>query len=142
MTTPRKNASLTRGRPFAKGNAGRPKGARNRTTLAVEALLDGEARKLTKKAVALALAGDTTALRLCLERLAPPRKDRPVIFDLPPIDGAKDHPAAIAAIIAAVAGGQLTPAEANGLADVLEAHRRAIETSEIVERIEALEARS
>ncbi len=34
-----KNAAATRGRPFAQGNAGRPKGARNKTTLAVEALL-------------------------------------------------------------------------------------------------------
>ena len=49
----------------------RPKGARNRATLAAETLLDGEAEALTRKAVELALAGDTTALRLCLERVLP-----------------------------------------------------------------------
>ena len=60
------NASVTRGRPFPKGNAGRPKGARNKVTVAVESLLDGEAEGLTRKAIELAMKGDTTALRLCL----------------------------------------------------------------------------
>src|SRR5262245_41119418 len=59
-----------RGRPFVKGQsgcpAGKPRGARHRTTLAAEALLDGEAEALTRKAVELALNGDSTALRLCL----------------------------------------------------------------------------
>src|SRR5918998_3546498 len=58
--------------------AGRPKGARHKYLLAMEALLDGEAESLTRKAIELALAGDTTALRLCLDRLAPPRKGRPI----------------------------------------------------------------
>ena len=65
-----------RGRPFKPGQSGnplgRPKGARNRATIAAEALLDGEAEALTRKAIELALDGDTTALRLCLERLMPP----------------------------------------------------------------------
>jgi hypothetical protein len=46
-------------------------------------LLEGEAKALTRKAIELGLAGDTTALRLCLERLVPPRKDRPISLDLP-----------------------------------------------------------
>jgi hypothetical protein len=53
--------------------------------MAAEALLDGEAEALTRKAVELALAGDTVALRLCLERLLPPRRSRRVTFD-------SDHP--------------------------------------------------
>ena len=57
------NASVTRGRPFPKGNAGRPKGARNKVTVAVESLLDGEGEGLTRKAIELAMKGDTTALR-------------------------------------------------------------------------------
>src|SRR3954462_15113406 len=61
------------GRPgtFRPGNPGRPAGARNRATLAPLALLEGEAEALTRRCVELALAGDTTALRLCLERLLP-----------------------------------------------------------------------
>ena len=57
-----------RGRPFIKGQsgnpAGRPRGSRNRATRAMQTLLDGEAQALTRKAVELALEGDTTALRL------------------------------------------------------------------------------
>jgi hypothetical protein len=71
----------TRFRKGQSGNpSGRPRGARNKTTLAVEALLDGEAEALTRKAIERALEGDTTALRLCLDRLLPPRKGRPVSF--------------------------------------------------------------
>ncbi len=71
-------------KPGQSGNPkGRTKGARHRATLAALALLDGEAEALTRKAVDLALEGDTVALRLCLERIAPPRKDAPVSFALP-----------------------------------------------------------
>jgi hypothetical protein len=70
---------------FGPGNCGKPKGTRHKATLAAMALLDGEAESLSRKAVELALQGDTTALRLCLERIAPPRKDAPVTFDLPPL---------------------------------------------------------
>ena len=66
------------GVPFRKGNPSRPKGSRHKTKLGIQALLDGERETLTRKAIDMALAGDTTALRLCLERLAPPRKDAPV----------------------------------------------------------------
>jgi len=142
MTKPRNNAPTTRGRPFTPGNPGRPKGARHRVTLAIEALLDGEAEGLTRKAIEMAMAGDTVALRLCLERLAPPRKERPIAIDLPAITGAKDHPAALASIFASVASGDLTAGEAQSLAAVLEQHRRAVETAEIVARIEALEGRT
>ena len=75
------------GARFRKGQSGnpsgRPRGARNKTTLAVEALLDGEAEVLTRKAIERAKDGDSVALRLCLERILPPRKDRPVSFALP-----------------------------------------------------------
>ncbi|MGH1571925.1 DUF5681 domain-containing protein [Methylobacterium sp. P31] len=60
-----------RGKPFAPGNPGRPAGARNRTTQAIEALLDGEAEALTRKAIEMALDGDGPAMRLCLDRLYP-----------------------------------------------------------------------
>src|SRR5450432_3287649 len=74
----------TRFKPGQSGNpSGRPKGARHRTTVAIEALLEGEGEALTRKAIDLAKAGDMQALRLCMDRLAPPRKDSPVAFDLP-----------------------------------------------------------
>jgi hypothetical protein len=135
---PAKTATDTRFKP---GNPGKPKGTRSRATMAAEALLHGEAEKLTRVAIDKALEGDVVALRLCLERLVPPRKDRPLAFDLPPISGAKDHPAVLAAVLEAVAGGDLTPTEGQAFGALMEQHRRAIETAEIMGRLEALEAR-
>ena len=83
MTGP-ENGGAKQGGRFQKGRsgnpAGKPKGARHRATLAAEALLDGEAEELTRKAVELALAGDVIALRLCLDRILSPRRERPVTF--------------------------------------------------------------
>jgi hypothetical protein len=134
------------GRPFPKGKsgnpAGKPCGARHKTTLAAEALLDGEAKKLTRKAIELALAGDTTALRLCLERIAPPRKSRRVAFDLPSIDAPQDLVPAFAAVVAAMSAGELAPDEAAVIAGVLEAKRKTIEMVDIERRLAALEQRN
>jgi hypothetical protein len=64
----------TRFKPGQSGNpSGRPKGARHRTTVAIEALLEGEGEALTRKAIELAKSGDMQALRLCMDRLAPSR---------------------------------------------------------------------
>ena len=91
---------MQRGKPFRKGASGNPagkrKGTRHRTTRAVEALLEGEAEDLTRKAIEFAKAGDMAALRLCLERIAPPRKDRPIAFRLRPIKTAAEAAAAMA----------------------------------------------
>jgi hypothetical protein len=81
-----------RGRPFEKGRSGNPggrrRGSRNKTTLAAATLLAGEAEALTRKAVEMALAGDPTAMRLCMERVLPPCRERTIKFSLPPIEGA------------------------------------------------------
>ena len=80
----------------------------------IEELLDGEADKITRKAIDLALSGDTVALRLCLDRLAPPRRDRPVPFALPKLEAAADAVTASAALVEAVASGDLTPSSTRG----------------------------
>ena len=67
---------------FSDGNAGRPKGSRNKATIAIESLLEGQAEALTQTAIAKALEGDSIALRLCMDRIAPPMKDKPVVFPL------------------------------------------------------------
>ena len=127
-------------KPGTSGNpSGKPAGARNKTTLAVEALLDGEAEDLTRKAIELAKAGDIAALRLCMDRLAPPRKDRLVIFELPPVACAADAVKASAALVAAVADGDLTPAEAGELGKLIEAYVRALEATDFAARLENLE---
>jgi hypothetical protein len=117
--------------PGQSGNpAGRPKGARNRSTVAAESLLEGEAERLTRKAIDLALAGDSTALRLCMERLVPPRKDRAIEFALPPIASAADAAKAMVAVISAVAEGDITPSEAVTVAGLVESCRRTIGTDQ------------
>lgn len=139
------NAGEMQGGRFRKGQSGNPTGKRpgtlNHATRAVLDLLDGEAEALTRKAVELALEGDTTALRLCLKRLAPPAKSRPVLFDLPPVVTAADCSAALGSILTAVAAGQMTPEEAATVSGLLEAKRKAIETVEIEQRLIALEER-
>ena len=116
------------GRSFVKGQSGnpkgRPKGARNRATVAAELLLDGEAEALTRKAIDLALAGDTVALRLCMERLVPPRKDRAIRLDLPPIQTDDDLKGAVGAVLSAVADGVITPSEAGEVVALIEKCRR------------------
>lgn len=124
-----------RGR-FAPGNPGRRRGARNRVTRAAEALLGRDAAALTKKAIELAMAGDATALRLCLERLIPPARERPL-----DIDKLSDDPAvAMTEIVQAVAGGDLLPSEGERLAALVKAKAEMSTLSEIEERLAALEA--
>lgn len=138
-----KTIEKQRGRPFSKGRSGnpsgRPKGARNVTTLAMEALLDGQATALTQKAIDLALDGDMAALRLCLDRILPPRKDRPVTFTLPEIKSAQDAAAVVSAVLAAVASGELTPSDAAEIGKLIDSYVKAFETAELAERLERLE---
>jgi len=125
---------------FGPGNPGKPKGTRHKATQAALALLDGEAEALTRQAVTLALGGDTTALRLCLERIAPPRRDAPVTFDLPPMETARDAAKAAGAVLGAVAHGDLTPTEGAHIMALVETYRRTLETTELEARLAALEA--
>ena len=136
-------AGKQRGRPLRKGQsgnpAGRPKGSRNATTLALETLLDGQASALTQKAIDVALTGDIPALRLCLDRILPPRKDSPVAFDLPEMKTLNDTVSAMGAIVKAVGDGDLTPTEAAELTKMVQAFAKIIETAELEERVRKLE---
>lgn len=130
----------TEGGQFAPGNPGRPRGARHKVTLAVEALLDGDAESITKKAITLAKKGDSTALRLCIERIIPARRGRPVSLPgMPKITGVGDVPAVVAFIMEAVAEGDLTAEEANDLTAIMDRYVKAIEVTEHEARLKALE---
>ena len=120
---------------------GRPRGARNKATVVAEMLLDNQAKALTQVCIDRALAGDSVALRLCLERILPPRKDRHVCLSIPTIADAKDVPHVLTVILGSVSGGQLTPDEGVRLAQVVEQLRKAIETTELEQRIATLEQR-
>jgi len=128
---------------FQKGQsgnpAGRPAGSRNNATLACEALLEGQAEALTQKAVDMALAGDTVALRLCLERIYPARRDRPVTFALPPITSARDAADISAAVMAAVSNGDITLSEASEIGKLIDSYVKAYQTAELNDRVACVE---
>jgi hypothetical protein len=134
------------GRRFVKGEsgnpAGRPNGARNHATRVAEDLLEGEAEAITRRAIELAKEGDTTALRLCLERIMPVRRDRATPFALPELRTAGDAVKASAALLKAVANGELSTDQAAALGKLIESYVKAIEVSELEARIEALERTS
>lgn len=129
---------------FKKGESGnkngRPRGARNKAVLAALELLEGEASALTRKAIDAALDGDMVALRLCLDRIVPPVKDRPVNITLPEMTEAGDLPKITMALLSAVSVGVVGPTEAATLAKLVEVHRGALEMADITERIKKLEA--
>lgn len=139
MVKPSDAGRTERGR-FAAGNPGRPRGARHKTTLAIEALLDGEASALTRKAIALAKKGDTTALRLCLERIAPVRRGRTMdIPDMPAVKTIADVPGAITFVLAAVADGTITTDEAADFTSILDRFSKSVEVNDLAERVRAME---
>jgi hypothetical protein len=143
MAEAENTAGKQRGKPFKRGQsgnpAGKPKGTRNATTLALETLLDGQATALTQKAIDLALTGDLAALRICLDRILPPRKDRPLTFDFPAITNAAEAATTMSAILAAVASGEITPTEASEIGKLVDSYVRAVEATELAARIERLE---
>ncbi len=145
MTEPTEKRQRGKGKPWPKGVSGNPKGrppgVANKATMAAQALLDGEAKALTRKAIEKALEGDTVALRLCLERLVPVKKERPLSLALPKIEGAADLPGALAAVMGAVAAGELTPGEGQTITAMLEAYRKGLELADIEARVTALEKR-
>ena len=128
-------------KPGQSGNpAGKPKGARNKTTLAVEALLNGEAENLTRRAIEMAMAGDGPALRLCLDKLVPARKGSTYFFiDMPKLEKAQDALKACTAIVEAVACGDLTPSEADELSRVVANFIKVARSVDLTERIKRLE---
>lgn len=136
-----KNAAKTRGRPFAKGNAGRPKGARNKSTLLLESMAADDRGAIVDKVIRQARAGCRASQRLIIDRLEPPRKGRAAPFALPPINTPSDVIAALAAVTAAMAAGKLSPSEVLELASVIELQRRAIASLQLETRLRAMEER-
>ncbi len=131
----------TQFKPGQSGNpSGRPKGARNQSTIAAEALLDGEAEAITRRCIDLAMDGDTTALRLCLSRILPVKRERTIELDLPALEDSQDSLRAIGTVLEAVGSGMITPSEGQAVASLLETHRRTFEVEELERRLEVLEA--
>ena len=124
---------------FSNGNVGKTKGTRNKKTLAIESLLEGQAEALTQTAISKALEGDGLALRLCMERIAPAPKDKSVSFPLPDMNEAMDASQAASSVLTAVSEGELTPIEGTRVMGLIDSYRRTLELTEIEERLQALE---
>ena len=125
--------------PFSNGNVGKTKGTRNKKTLAIESLLDGQAEALTQTAISKALEGDGLALRLCMERIAPAPKDNSVSFPLLEMKDAMDASKAASSILTAVSEVELTPIEGIRVMGLIDSYKRTLELTEIEERLQALE---
>ena len=131
-----------RGKPFPPGNRsgkGRPVGSRNKTTLACEELMEEEGEAITRKAIEMAKQGDHVAMKLCMDRYYPPRRERRLKLELPDIQTAGDVHTALRTVVQEAAQGNITTGQAEHLAKVLEFGRRAIETEDLANRIAELE---
>jgi hypothetical protein len=126
-----------RGRPFANGNPGRKRGSRNRASVVVAALVEGEAEELARKAVQLAKAGDIVMLKFLLGRLLP--RERLIKFKLPAMDS-DDAVEALGSVLRAVSEGEISPSEGAAVAELINSYARAIDIADGVRRLDALEA--
>lgn len=138
-----KNLKKT-GHRFEPGNrhgTGRPEGSKNKATILLQQMLAGEAEAIVRKMVELAKEGDSVAMKLCVERLIPPAKDRHIQIDFPPVRSAEDVIEASACLVQSVSNGSITPSEAHAVSGLLEIHRRATETASLEKRISELEAK-
>ncbi len=129
-------------KPGTSGNPqGRPEGSRNKATIAVQTLMDGEAENITRRIVKLAKGGNLDALKFCLSRIIPPRKDHSIALKLPKLETATDIPKAFECVLHAVGEGEVSPTEAQALGAMIESCRKGLELSDIEIRLKALEER-
>jgi hypothetical protein len=105
----------------------------------LEGLIEGQGEAVVQALLAAAKGGDVSAARALLDRLVPPRKERPVKVALSELRSAKDARDALAAAVAAE--GEMLPGEGEALVKLLEAYARTAAAAELEERVAALEGR-
>ena len=113
--------------------AGRPKGIQDKRT-ALRDLLTPYAPDLIAKAVELAMQGDTTALRMCIDRLIPPLKAQATQTQF---DASGSLSERGEAILQAITAGEVDPATGNSLIGALATQARLLEITAIEERVTA-----
>ena len=114
--------------PGQSGNpAGRPLGSRNKKTLAVETAFDERAEEILNDVIGRAKEGEKTAMRLCMERILAPKRERAITIDLPVIETAGDARKALAVVTAELGEGSITLGEATKLIALIDRVVRLIE---------------
>jgi hypothetical protein len=131
-----------RGRPFAPGNTlgrGRPTGSRNKANSPAQDLLDKYTPHLVSKCIDLAMKGDRSAMRVCMERISPARRDAPIRMSLPSIRTVQDVDKAADKVTQAIRRGAITPSDGEKLMNIFEIRGRIIEKGDFESRVEKLE---
>jgi hypothetical protein len=122
--------------PGQSGNpAGRAVGSRNKKTIAMEEAFLAQAEALVQNVVDRAMRGEPAAMRLCMERVLPVGRGRPLPIDLPTIRSAEDAQAAAAVIAGALKEGAISAREAVDLLRVVEGFTRLAGAIEIIKKI-------
>jgi len=132
--------------PFQKGRSGNPTGkrpgTRHKATQAALELLGGDLAAITQECTRQAKEGNLMAVKLVLDKLIPSAKELPLSLSLPKVEGAATLPAALSAVMVAVAQGDITPGEGQAVCSMLENYRRGLELTELEARLTALEGRA
>lgn len=134
---------MARGKPFEPGNKigrGRPRGSRNRSTLLAQELLNSYSDRLIRKCILMAMNGDPTAMRLCMDRILPPRRELPVKIGKLPTRTAEELFKASETLTQKVTAGELTPGQGQAFAELLARRGEVIVTHDIDQRVRAIEA--
>jgi len=131
-----------RGRPFQLGNKlgrGRPPGSRNKKTVLIEELLSDNSEPLLRKALQLALKGNTQMLRLLLDPFLRRPKDAPVTIGPLPMGTPEELLQAQAKVMQELGSGQLTLDQVEHIFGLIENARKLLETQNLDQRVRAIE---
>lgn len=126
---------------WRKGQSGNPAGRKPGAEL-VRQLLEPKRAELVQKAVDMALAGDATALRICIDRLAPPARGEAAPVHIPALASAATLTDKATALLHAIGDGQVAPDTGAALLNALAAACRVAELDELARRLAALEAKT
>jgi hypothetical protein len=129
---------------FQPGQSGNPSGRRpgSGKIAQLRKKIERDVPEILTALATAAKAGDVQAARVLLDRTLPTLKavdaPTPLALGTGPAD---DLAGAVSAVLAALSVGRLTPDQAGALAGVLSALARIRESTELEERIRALESR-
>lgn len=126
---------------FAKGHKspGRPRGSKNKISLMLEKLFEDEAEDLVRKVIEMALKGDMTALKLCVERLVPVKKDRAIPYNIGNLMDMHSSADIMLKATNALLDGEIAESQINSLSKAIDQTRQCYELTHVIKRLDTLE---